>query len=340
MAVSTHRRDREVPKRLVGVILILLSLPLGQSWSQGYPLRLTGADGEVLTLRLREEPEILNSTCKRLHDHPLIYLAFLPGPLLFLVLYFLKRRSAGSKKGAAKSIGPSLMVVFCLPFLLGVQDPDPSVTALLRQGIEAAQSEHYEEALKYFQTVADTMGCSASLSYDMALCCYASGRGGYAVHYLRKSIRDDPRDPALRKALSAVEGNLDLSSQISPPIALHPALFFILTVVFFNLTFVALVFVYLFKKGAFAILFVLIALLSLGSFSLFIYTLGESRQNGAVVKEGQGELKKIPLDEAQIWFSLKEGTSLRVTGRAQGYLLVRTGQGLEGWIRAGEVLID
>lgn len=50
-------------------------------------------------------------------------------------------------------------------------------------------------------------------------------------------------------------------------------------------------------------------------------------------------MKRIPVDEAQEWMSLDVGTSLLVTGRAQGYYLVKTGLGLEGWIRDDSVLV-
>ena len=74
-------------------------------------------------------------------------------------------------------------------------------------------------------------------------------------------------------------------------------------------------------------------LLSLTALGVFLYVYTDSQHLVAVVTGGGGVLKRIPLDEAANWLVLKQGTSLAVRGQSQEFILVRTGHGLQGWIR-------
>ncbi len=94
------------------------------------------------------------------------------------------------------------------------------------------------------------------------------------------------------------------------------------------------------KRGALLILSILLFLAAAGSLGTFLYSLVETGKPFAVVSQERASLKRIPLDEAQVWIQLKEGTSLLVEGSAQGFVLVKTGLGLEGWIKADSLLLD
>jgi hypothetical protein len=111
-------------------------------------------------------------------------------------------------------------------------------------------------------------------------------------------------------------------------------------ILFLNLTFLSFGVVFRLKRGSLFILSALLLLALLGAIGMFFYSMSERDRDIAVVAHEGASLKRIPLDKAREWISLKEGTSLRVSGSAKGYLLVKTGLGLEGWVGRGSLLLD
>jgi hypothetical protein len=72
---------------------------------------------------------------------------------------------------------------------------------------------------------------------------------------------------------------------------------------------------------------------------VYIYTLTETNGNIGIVLHKEGILKKIPMDIANSWMSFKQGTCLKVNGFADGYWLVKSRLGFEGFIHESDLLI-
>ena len=329
MAVNTERTVGVIARRLVIASLLFLGTGL---WSQeGYPFQVKRHDSQVLAFTLMSLTEIEESFGTDLHADPLNYLFLLPGLLSLLLLLGGKRRTERRKSVLVASL-------FALPFLLASSDPSPSLLA--QRGIEAFESGRHAVALGLFDRAEIAGGGNAALRYNVGLCHFVLGREGKALYSLRESIRLDPRNPIPRRVLVELEQALALTSQVPPGGALHPNLPFGLMLVIANLSFVSLGFVLWLKRGSLFILSVLLFIALVGAVSVFLFALAERDKPVAVVVAERGSVKRIPVDGAREWMGLPVGTSLLVKGRAQGYYLVRTGLGLEGWIKDDSVLYN
>ena len=280
------------------------------------------------------EPDIMNTeallnlSCRNLFESPLFYLLLLPGPLLAAGLLVSRRRA---------DVRASLGLLFL--FLLSGSGEDPEWMINTEKGAAAFREGEYQTALDFFLRADELTGCHSGLQYNIAVCFYNLGQRGEVVYHLRKSIGANPSLRISREILVRLEKEWGLSRQVPPGVRMHPDFPFLLTVVLFNITIAFLGAVFRFRRPGIFIAFVLTALLTLGSLGGFMYAYADNRRPVVVVVEDRGDLKKVPLDRVGGWLVLPEGTALRVVGRAQGYYLVRTGLGLEGWIKEGSVEI-
>jgi tetratricopeptide (TPR) repeat protein len=329
LAVKTERFIGVLARRLVIVSLSLLSTGL---WSQeGYRFQVESCGSGVLALTLMGQNEIEESFGKDLYSNPLNYLLLLPG--LFSLVLLLGMRGRGKRRDNTLAA-----VILTLVFLPAISDP--SALLLSQRGIEAFKSGNHEEALEWFARAEKLGGENAALRYNIALCHFVLGSEGHALFCLRESIRLDPRNPTPRRVLKELEQRLSLTSQVPPGRTLHPNLPFVLMLLLANLSFLSLGFLLWLKRGSLFILSVLFIIALLGATGVFLFALSERNRPVAVVAIERGGVKRIPVDEAREWMNLKVGTSLLVKGHAQGYYLVRTGLGLEGWIDNESVLFN
>jgi tetratricopeptide (TPR) repeat protein len=335
LEITAGRDCSGAGKRLVvflRYLILLCLLSATNLWGQeDRQIRLTGEDGNVLGFTIMDAETVEEAFSEDLHSKPLYYLLFLPGPAGFAFLFVMK------KKSGRRIIALILILTGSLA-LLGQKRPLPM--RQVRSGIEALVAGRYAGALESFRDAEAKGGENYALSYNSALCHFGLHEWAQAIHCIRKAIRLEPQNLLLRDTLTRMEENLGLTSQVPPGIRLHPSLLFTLLLLLFNASSVAFGIFYWFKRGTLLILSVLLLLTVLGSLGTLLYSLVEAAKPFAVVAGGQANMKRIPLDEAQVWIQLKEGTSLLVEGSAQGFLLVKTGLGLEGWIRADSLLLD
>ncbi len=320
--------------------MIAALLALGTAaWSQeGYRFQVERYDSGVLTFSLMSESEIEESFGKDFHSNPIYYLCLLPGPILSVLLLVRPGkawpRAAG---GALRGGGPLVLVFFSVIFFIASTEPGPSI--FIRRGLGAFHSGKYSEAIEWFSKAEEIGGSNSALRYNTALCHFVLGREGHALFHLRESIRIDPRSPATRRVLSELEQKLSLKGQVAPGRNIHPNPPFVFILIFGNLSIVSLAVLLRFKHGGLFILSTLLFIALIGAIAVFLFALAERGRPVAVVADARGSVKRIPVDEAQEWMSLDVGTSLLVTGSAQGYYLVKSGLGLEGWIKDDSVLV-
>jgi hypothetical protein len=196
------------------------------------------------------------------------------------------------------------------------------------------------QAIQWFSKAEQIGGRNSALEYNIALCHFVLGREGHALFHLREAIKIDPQNRSTRQVLGELERNLSLKSQVSPGRALHVNSPFVFVIIFCNLWIFSLAVLLRFRRGGLFILSALLFIGLIGAGGIFLFALAERGKPVAVVADGRASLKKIPVDQAQEWMSLDVGTSLLVTGSAQDYYLVKTGLGLEGWIKDDSVLVN
>ena len=341
MGSCRHAGNRIRRSRLVAARVLILGLWLfasGQAISRAgghdhggdYLFRFRAAGGESRTLRLLGVETLRAYRCSRLHSHPAVYLLLAPGPAV-LAGVLLARRTRGAG-----------LLLLVLGLLAVSAEPFPADR--IQRGVDAFAAGEYRQALAAFGSAEEALGCNAGLRYDMALCHYVQGETGQAVFYLWESILGAPHAMLPRSLLQAVEEEAGLIAQWEPPAAVHPNLPFILTLLFFNLFCTVLALLLGFpslrsRKGWLFIGSVFLALAMLGSLAFFARTVAVNRRPLAVVVAAQADFKRVPLGEAEPWIILPEGSSLRVDGRAEGHVLVRTAQALIGWVEEGAVRV-
>ncbi|MBN2531919.1 MAG: SH3 domain-containing protein [Spirochaetales bacterium] len=274
----------------------------------------------------KEEIEIQKS--QDLYKNPFIYFCFLPGIIVFILLFLFKKRKTSSH----------LFLFFILLSLcLGAKGNSPDV---IEEGIHYFERGEYNDALKVFKQAEVFWGPLKGLCYNNALCYYHLEKKGYAVFELYRAIKKDPLKKRFLQTLALIEKEYELSSQVNPAPFIHPDIPFICLLVLFNSTCILLGLGFRFKKGSIVIVFVLFTLCTIGAAALFIATQFQLQEKICVVISRNGILKQIPLPSSRTWVLLKEGTSVKVLGSAKGYYLIKTGRGLKGWIREADVKVE
>jgi len=282
------------------------------------------ADGEMLELSLKEYSEVEGSDCKQHYSNPLNLLFLLPGLLFFI--FALVTRSYRK------------LFFFSLLFLLGSTEPDRS--ALIRQAEQLFASGHYVKAMETYREAENQLPFNSALLYNLGVVSHYLGQPGYAVHYVRRSLRLAPADRQVRSALRALERRYNLAGQVAPPFPIHPDVAYLLLLIFANAAFVIGAFVIRTKKIHFLISLVLVAIAALGCLAFFLGRVSLGSRSVGVVASEEGELFRVPEEDSNSWFELPSGTSLWIRGQAGRYYLVETPSHIEGWVRRDTILID
>jgi hypothetical protein len=319
MGIGTLARALRTGLVALPLLLILLFVCF-----PGFSQDLSTED-QTVDLPLKDLAEVERSQCKQHYGNPLNLLFLLPGALFFVfALVTGKYRK--------------LFFFFSLLFLLG--STEPGRFALIHQAEESFASGNYSKALEYYRQAEDQLPCNSAVLYNLGVVSYYLGQPGYAVHYLRRSLRLAPADGQTRGALLALERRFDLAGQVAPPFPVHPDVAYLLVLIFANMAFVMGAFVVRTKKVQFLISLVLVAIVALGCLAFFAgRVLLESRSVGVVVSE-EGELFRVPEEDSKSWFELPAGTSLWIRGQAGRYYLVETPSHIDGWVRSDTILID
>ncbi len=321
-AAAGSGKGERLVKAAAAVLALLLWSAASVSAREGIPVRI----GEH-TFNLKDLPQVEASSCRRGWREPLSYLGLAPGLAALALLALRGRRWLAAS------------MVCCLPVLLSLSaDQRAAVTA----GVQAFTAGKHAQAERLFGDAERGAGCNAALAYDRALCSYALGRRAQAMAALLRSIRYEPGSAEYRDTFALLGAEYGLDSQVLPRGKLPPEALFAAALVLANAAFVALGLLLARRArsgGSWFIAFALLALGAASSAGLLVYTEAEARAPLAVVSAESAPLRRVPLEQAQVWMTLPQGTSLRTRARASAYVLVETGLQVEGWIR-GELLLD
>ncbi|WP_455383293.1 BatD family protein [Salinispira pacifica] len=285
--------------------------------------------GSVFTLL---SVELVRSIEPRGAYHDILnYLWLLPGMLVLAASILLRRRKG--LRSVLPFIGGALLFVAA-----AVTAPFPENE--IRDGISSFQSGRVENAVADFTRALQVRPHSPGILYNLALCDYQAGSPAEAVYALANAIRFRPENGLFRQTLDWMEKRLSLTRQIDPPRSVNPDLMLIITAILFNLTCVLIAVSGAGRSGRYVIVLVFSVLLTLTSAGGLIYAASVQQRELGVIGRNAGNLLKIPRPDASRWIELPAGTTVEVLLDSNGFYLIRTGYGVEGWIPADDVLYN
>jgi len=280
---------------------------------------------EEFPFTLMEIEEINSMREKNLYTQLCSYFFLLPGTLILGVCLILQK--------GGKALLPVLFILLGAT-LSGVS----SIEELVLRGIEYYNEGELFKAQKCFSDALESRPGNPGLLFNRGIINYRLGRYGEAIADLRKAILYEPSNMELREYLDWMEEKLSLEAQAKLPSFIHPDIFFIITVVSWNLLCLTFT-VFLYRKTA--MIFILTVLLSV-MFAIsgggLIYTALERGQEKGVVREKK-KIKKIPEETSSAWFALQEGTTVRIISSSYDFYLAETAYGVKGWIKKPVIIL-
>jgi hypothetical protein len=292
-------------------------------------LKGTG-DGARLSLLTSGELEWL--IIKEQITGPLKGVLILPGFLFFILSLFTL-----NKNNSAKTF--SLFLILLPLFLSLTSGAERRAAADI--ALAQYESGDFEGSYRQYDSLYAKNQKAAYLP-NLAVIEYYRGNLVESEILFRKALRTLPGDPALLHKLGKMESLAGLTDQYLGGERVGGELLFLLFALAGNLFFISLA-VYL-KRRRLRYLFLMASLffvaLGLGSGYGFTSWLS-SRPQGIVrdLDEETGILSRIPEETAEEWLVLPPGTALRLVREKKGYYFIRTGYGLEGWIRTDKIQI-
>jgi hypothetical protein len=322
METRGFERRRHISKRLV--IFILACGIIASSFCA------FGMQTE--SVKLAYGQEVFSHAKTVLHKTPLSYLLLFPGILAGIAIVFAKKKKADPVRKAAY-----FSVVLLLFLLISAADTGTQGDAL-RDGVREFDAGNFGKARALFEKCKSAFIERPYLRRDIAVCYMAEGNTPGALSELYSGARLWPGEPILFREIAEIEKSEGLANQYSPVPLIDPDIPFIAAMVLFNLSCILLGVHIRTKKSP-------VFRLMLCSFAIFVttagfsgFTMNDAARQFAIVSAADTGMKKIPLPDFGIEKKIQEGTSLRVYGEANGYVLAETGTGLKGWIKKENLL--
>ncbi len=183
-------------------------------------------------------------------------------------------------------------------------------------------------------------GPAAAVLYNQSVDKYHEGNLKDCLHYLRTAIYIDPLNSMSREMLAWIESENGFINSVRPSSRVHPDIFFYLLAAAVNGVFLLLVISRYKPSGGASVLLILFGLLLLFSVFMIIYTDHNRKNLTGIVFGDEIFLKKIPREAADLWLTIEEGEAVKILDESNGFLLVETGFGIQGWIDKTAVLKD
>ncbi|MFO7850304.1 MAG: hypothetical protein R6V67_10120 [Spirochaetia bacterium] len=260
-----------------------------------------------------------NENVPALYNTPYQYLWLLPGPLVFLFFFILRRRKWGVLMGAV--------------LLLSFSSAPLSESTYFEEGLRAYKSGEWEHSYAAFRMLLEENEHCADAAYNLALSAYNLDRLGEAVYFARSAIHGDPSEQEYRELLSYIEETHDIPQHTNFPWLIHPDLIVIFLAITLNFAgFIGVMYLFT-RKNALFILAMLLFVSSVALSAALAYSIHSRTMENAVAIAGDAEVKNIPRNNSDTAFTLKEGESAEILGEASPFLFIRNVLGRKGWVR-------
>jgi len=259
--------------------------------------------------------------------NPWIYLLPLPFLFVMLVLMLMKK----------KKWGPWAVVLSVFILISSTIATEFPLEQSLLDAQNAYQQENYSEALKLYRSLEEYLSENSFFLYNLSLIQWQQGNAGKAELALRTALKRNPGNSLFINTLERMDKDFQLQNQYDGLLLLKQSWFLI---IFLGLTTLMIIFITMhFILNRTRTLLYLTALFSLWVLSGLTlgYVIWENQSEQIIIMEDQTALRKISGDSAKEWIFLQAGTSLEVLERFEDYLFVRTGYGLEGWVRSDQI---
>lgn len=295
----------------------------GETISINLAAPLEGEEERVVTLI--SPKEVLNCRDWYRVENPYVYLLLLPLVLLMLTLLIMKKQKWG----------PWLMV--SLFFLFTSANLSQAHLSRLNLADEAFRQGKVNEALGQYLALKEDLGNNSSYLYNLSLIQRELNMPAEAELSLRTALRIRPGFPLYEEMLKQMDRDFGLENQFYGSLLLRQGLF--LSAFLFSAALLMSLVVLHFIMNKTQTLLYLAATMSLfilSSLSL-LYLVHQNRVEQVIVMKENAQLRKISGDLARDWIDLPAGTSLEVQTRYRNFLFIRTGYGLQGWVKDEEI---
>lgn len=262
---------------------------------------------------------------RQLYKSPWNYLFLLPGVLCLFFGFTNKSR-----------LIPLLAGSF---FVLIASGTEVDTFTAVQQGIEAFQRQEYEEALSFFSDAAKKHPNNAGILYNIGVTYYYLENYGEAVYHTRQAFHANPMNRKIRETVLELEYEGDIAHQLELPIPIDPDVPYVGFLLLFNGFSAVLLINGMLKKKKLSIFLPALAFLIIIALAVFIFSAANHNSAWAVVKETQ-PIKKIPRESGIDWFYIDEGTTVAILEEATPFYFIKTGTGVQGWIKKNSLFLD
>ncbi|MCK4516694.1 MAG: BatD family protein, partial [Spirochaetaceae bacterium] len=281
------------------------------------------------SFELLRSGQIASVEARNWYRNPMSYGLFTPGLLILLALRIWKRR------------GSKIALVALAAFLFVAAASDNLPWTEINRGLELYDADDLTSAIHAFEDASRRAPESPGIQHNLAVLYYQQGDIGRSVYAAREAVRLNPSSGRIRDTQLLIERAAGLERSIPPRHIVHPDLIFGTLAGVVNLFFILLAFLGkpkgLRRAGLLAIgqilLGVIIVALIIG---LAMAASVQKDQVGVVLAELS--LRRIPSQMAESWLNLPAGTAVDLITQKDGFVLVRTNLGLEGWVNMNAIL--
>lgn len=264
------------------------------------------------------------------YSEPSSYLSLIPGIVVLVVGAVVRRRRAAATSATL------IVGLVALLGLLGASTPPLTPDKQVARAVETHTQGQFLDALDLYGELIDKRHGSPGLWHNAGLAYLGAERNAEAVYALRRAVMLDPGLSSLRSELYSVEAELGLDRQLELPFVYHPDLFFLLLIV--ALSGAAILGGLSMLRGGAIIAIVLLCFCAMLSLGAMAYSARVLEHPVTVVGSEGVSMRRIPDREASAWLQLGAGAAVDASVRHGDFVLIRTGDRVEGWVEAESLI--
>ncbi|MBU8913549.1 MAG: BatD family protein [Spirochaetales bacterium] len=286
-------------------------------------------EGPEFSFELLRSEEIRSVEPRNWYRNPMSYGLFVPGLLVLLVLRIWKRRGSQA----------SLIALAAFVFVAAASDdlPWPEIN----RALELYDAGDLTGAIHAFEDTSRRAPGSPGIQHNLAVLYYQQGDIGRSVYAAREAVRLNPSSGRIRDTQLLIERAAGLERSVPARHIVHPDLVFGVLAGVVNVFCVLLVFLGrqkgLRRAGLLAIGQILLGVIAIALTIGLVMAAGVHEDQVGVVLE-ELSLRRIPSHAAESWLNLAAGTAVDLITQKDGFVLVRTDLGLEGWVNMDSIL--
>ena len=286
-------------------------------------------EGPEFSFELLRSGQIASVEPRNWYRDPMSYGLFVPGLLVLLVMRIWKRRGSQA----------SLIALAAFVFVAAASGDLPWTE--INRGLELYDAGDLTGAIHAFEDTSRRAPESPGIQHNLAVLYYQKGDIGRSVYAAREAVRLNPSSGRIRDTQQLIERAAGLDRSVPARHIVHPDLIFGVLAGVVNLFCVLLPFLGrpkgLRRAGLLAIGQILLGVVAIALIIGLVMAASIHQDQVGVVLE-ELSLRRIPSHVAESWLNLGPGTAVDLITQKDGFVLVRTDLGLEGWVNMDSIL--